>query len=622
MSDSTDRRQPGTTSKARRSWVLATAAVLLSSALPAITSASVTAAATPPVDAPPVSLIGDSTMAGMQWNATSADDSRNIIANAYKLTFDAESCRRIVVTSCRGRFGSIPQSVVPLMKTTLKGKLGEALVVMAGYDDASITNAADQVVAEAETQGVVRVLWLNYRSNTNYVLPGGLAARDLYGSHNAELNAAAKRHGDLQVLDWDGFTANQPGWFASDGIHLNLAGADGLATFIKNALDAQPEIGRCRATSALTGTPDPGVSTTTLRPTDGFGFVPLVPKRVLDTRDPALGGAAGKLGTGRTVSIDVSHIVPTDAAATVLSVTATGSCFAGFLTVFACGSRPPTSNINYEVGRTTAGVAITPMTDGELCIFASAATDVVVDVMGAFTPGGDRFHPMAPTRWLDTRGAAVELAQITGPRAAPTQTQLAMRGRAGISDDATGVWLNLTVADPSVNTVLTAYPGPCGTAPLSSNVNARPQHSTASSVLVGIGDDGSVCVQTFAGSSQIVVDVAGWFGPGAGGLAYRPTAPTRLLDTRLNGGRPTRAETPVSVDGVAMLNVVAVHSAALGFVTVRPCGSPLISSLINTTPSEDTANLIAVGPDASGNVCVRSNLLSHLVVDQVATFAP
>jgi hypothetical protein len=508
------------------------------------------------------------------------------------------------------------------MKTGLKGRLGEALVIMAGYDDASITNAADQVVAEAEAQGVIRVLWLNYRTNTDYVLPGGLAARYLYGGHNSELTAAAQRHSDLQILDWDGFTTNQPTWFAADGIHLSLAGADGLATFIKNALDAQPAIGRCRASSALTGVPDGGTAQAAVPPTTPSGFVPMAPKRVLDTRDPALGGASGKLGSGRSVSIDLSKIVPSDAVATVLSVTATSSCLAGFLTVFACGSRPPTSNVNYEVGRTTADLAITPMTAGTACIFSSAATDVVVDVMGVFTPGGDKFHPMTPTRWLDTRGAPVQLQQITGVRVAPTQTQLAVRGLGGIPSDATAVWFNLTVADPTAPTVLTAYPGPCGAPPLSSNVNARPQHSTASAVLVGIGTDGSVCVLTYSGSSQIVVDVAGWFGPGAGGLAYRPTAPVRLLDTRLNAGKPTNAETAVHVDGVVVLNVAAVDSAALGFVTVRPCGSPLISSLINTTPNEDTANLTAVGGDVNGNVCVRSNIVSHLVVDQVATFAP
>ena len=106
-----------------------------------------------------------------------------------------------------------------------------------------------------------------------------------------------------------------------------------------------------------------------------------------------------------------------------------------------------------------------------------------------------------------------------------------MRGHGGVPQDATAVWLNLTVADPTTPTVLTAYPGPCGTAPLSSNVNARSLRSTASSVLVGVGANGSVCVLTYTGSSHIVVDVAGWFGPGADGLAYRPSPPVRLLDT-------------------------------------------------------------------------------------------
>ncbi len=605
-----------------RRWTvrLAVAAAMFAASLPVISSSRIAFAATPSADAPPVSLIGDSTMAGMAWNSSTGNDPRDIVSNSYRLTFDAESCRRIVNASCRGRFGYAPMSVLPLMKNTLNGQLGEAMVVMAGYDDSSITDAVDLVMAEAEAQGVARVLWLTYRTNTAYVLPGGLPARDLYQSHNSELTAAAQRHSSLRVIDWDGFTANQPSWFAGDGIHLSMAGAIGLGTFIRDALDAQP-IGRCRTANALTGTPDSGTSTTPVA-SEPSGFIPLVPRRALDTRDPLLGGASGMLGAGRTVSIDVSQIVPSDSVAATLSVTATGSCVAGFLTVFACGARPPTSNINYEVGRTTAGLAIAPLVDGRVCIFASNPTDLVVDVMGAFTPDGDRFHPMTPTRWIDTRGGTVQLRQITGTRAAPAQTQLTMRGQGGIPADATGVWLNLTVADPTTPTVLTAYPGPCGSPPLSSNVNARSLRSTASSVLVGLGTDGSICVRTFTGTSHIVVDVAGWFGPGSGGLAYRPTAPVRLLDTRLNSGQPTAAEAPVHVDGVSVLNVIGVDAASPAYVTVRPCGSALLTSLLNTAPREASANLIAVGGDAGGNVCVRSNVRSHLVVDQVATFAP
>ena len=61
-----------------------------------------------PPDAPPVSLIGDSTMAGMAWTSTTGNDPRDIVGNAYRLTFDAESCRRLVIGSCRGRFGYHP----------------------------------------------------------------------------------------------------------------------------------------------------------------------------------------------------------------------------------------------------------------------------------------------------------------------------------------------------------------------------------------------------------------------------------------------------------------------------------------------------------------------------------
>src|SRR5258706_15354004 len=254
MSERSAPHGAGASSCAFRRCALTAAMILLVSSLPIIRVPRA-AAATPPADAPPVSLIGDSTMAGMQWNSTGADDPRAIVGSAYRLTFDAESCRRLIVASCRGRFGTVPLSVLPLMRSTLKGKLGEALVVMAGYDDVSIADAVDQVVAEAEAQGVVRVPWLSYRTNTDYVLPGGLAARDLYGSHNSELTTAAQRHKDLQILDWNGFTTNQSAWFAADGVHLTPEGSDGLANFIKNALDAQTAIGSCPATSALTGAP-------------------------------------------------------------------------------------------------------------------------------------------------------------------------------------------------------------------------------------------------------------------------------------------------------------------------------------------------------------------------------
>jgi len=573
-----------------------------------------------PVGAPAVSLIGDSTMLAMRsYSSTAGGDPRAVVGDVYALTFDAESCRRLVDPSC-GRTTQ-PVSTLPLMKGALRGRLGEALVIMAGYDDASIGGDVDLIMAEAKAQGVLQVLWLNYPTSTPYVLPGGLPAKDLYQSHNAELIAAAGRHPSLSVLDWDEYSNDYPGWLTADGIHLTRAGAFGVANYIKTALDASASIGRCGAGKAQTGS---YVAPSTPAPvtTGKFGFTPIEPVRVLDTRDPALGGENGMMGQDRTLLVDVGSVVPANAVSAVLTVTAVDSCAAGYLVVHACGGRPPTSNVNYVVGRNTAGVAIAPLVAGKFCVYAYTSTDVVIDVTGAFTPGGDSFHPLTPTRLVDTRSGPAVLTTVLGQRIAPAETEITVAGVAGVPGNATGAWLNVTVADPTANTVLGAYPGPCGASGGTSSVNARPSRSAASAVLVGIGPNGTVCVRTFAGRSHIVVDIAGWFGPGAGGLRLSPTEPARLLDTRANGATMSSVERRVNPGGVAVLNVAAVDSSVNGFVTVKPCGNAAVSSLLNTVPTEVVANLAVVAGDTSGQVCLDPSASSHLVVDQVARFVP
>ncbi|MGZ7008401.1 MAG: hypothetical protein ACXVLX_22630, partial [Ilumatobacteraceae bacterium] len=91
MSDSPDPRQIDASRAGHRRWTVAAVAVLMASSLPVANTAQVSAAANPPPDAPAVSLIGDSTMAGMLWDVTTADDPRDIVGSAYRLTFNAES---------------------------------------------------------------------------------------------------------------------------------------------------------------------------------------------------------------------------------------------------------------------------------------------------------------------------------------------------------------------------------------------------------------------------------------------------------------------------------------------------------------------------------------------------
>ncbi|MEO5901524.1 MAG: hypothetical protein ABIR68_15550, partial [Ilumatobacteraceae bacterium] len=99
-----------------------------------------------PIGAPRVTLIGDSTMAAMRWYSWDDDDAdtsanndiREIISDSYDLLFSAESCRRLVNISCRGREGYTPSSTLPLMQTDVRGQMGKVVVLMDGYDDVDL----------------------------------------------------------------------------------------------------------------------------------------------------------------------------------------------------------------------------------------------------------------------------------------------------------------------------------------------------------------------------------------------------------------------------------------------------------------------------------------------------
>ncbi len=69
-----------------------------------------------------------------------------------------------------------------------------------------------------------------------------------------------------------------------------------------------------------------------------------------------------------------------------MNVTVTGTQGEGYVTVYPCGTRPGSSNINFAAGQTIANAVMTPVSKGKVCIFTSAATHLIVDVNGTL-PG-------------------------------------------------------------------------------------------------------------------------------------------------------------------------------------------------------------------------------------------
>jgi hypothetical protein len=121
-----------------------------------------------------------------------------------------------------------------------------------------------------------------------------------------------------------------------------------------------------------------------------YEFVPAAPFRLTDTRDRSRvemqGGANGLVvAQGQTLVIQVAGTRGIAAGAKGISAnfTAVGASTWGYLTVWPCGERPTTSVVNFGQLNAIANGAQVPLSEsGQLCVYASNPTHVIIDVNG------------------------------------------------------------------------------------------------------------------------------------------------------------------------------------------------------------------------------------------------
>lgn len=257
--------------------------------------------------------------------------------------------------------------------------------------------------------------------------------------------------------------------------------------------------------------------------TPGDLYVPLTPSRVLDTRD-GTGGFRGPLGPGQSLSFAASGVggVPAGAAAVALTLTAVSPTSVGYLQAYPGGSpRPLSSTLNLVPGATVANLVIVPLgSAGTVSVYNPAGTvQVVADVEGYFAgpasaaPPSSHFVAVAPVRLLDTRIPGGALSGPLGPGGTRTLT---LPGTGGLpTSGVAAVVFNLTAVAPSAATYLTVFPGGAAR-PLASNLDAAPGQTVANLVIVPLGSTGTVSIYNNAGSTQVLVDLVGYFTPAGG----------------------------------------------------------------------------------------------------------
>jgi hypothetical protein len=414
---------------------------------------------------------------------------------------------------------------------------------------------------------------------------------------NKALTDAAAVHPLLQISDWVSAVNADPTLTTWDRVHA----ANPVAYQFRSKLlvDAAARWQQSNAISGNASTP-----TAVGGPTS---FDPLpAPARVVDTRS---GTGGSRLAAGGTLKIDLSSVVAATASAAAVNLTVDGASAGGYLTAWACGGSAPTvSSLNYAARSPRAAHAVVTLDHGRFCLTSKAATDVIVDVFGSYSPAGAlRFDPSTPLRLLDTRDSG-------GVLPPGSVTAVTIPSVAGVTPIA--AVFNLTAVGALNPGYVSVYP--CGGAPptvSALNVDSAAPRANLVQVIVGPGNRVCLLNQT---AMHLVVDLAGVYG--ATGLRYQAAAPLRLVDTRIGAGGWLGA--PASFQGLSLPAVTGAQALTLtstiaspsgaGYVTAYPCGTaPPVASNLNYGDGETAANAVIVGAGS----CVLTKARGQVVID-------
>ena len=361
-------------------------------------------------------------------------------------------------------------------------------------------------------------------------------------------------------------------------------------------------------------------------------FHAVTPHRLLDTRS---GGSP--LGAGGVTTLTVTGGLPAGTTAVTLSVTVDRETGPSYLTVWPAGTpRPIASNLNWPgTGAVPNLVQVKVGAGGRVSFYNNlASTDLVVDLVGYFAPpggtGGQRFVALrTPSRVVDTSAT---------PLGAGETRTVTLAGTNGVPAGATAVVANLTGADATATTYLTAWQD--GVArPTASNLNLTAGGTRAVGAVIPLTANKAQLYNN-RGRTKVLVDVTGYYVPVSGSSGrFSGMAPSRVVDTRYGTGGHKgvlgQGETmtvamlgqgglPSSGVAAVAINVTVVQPTAPNtYVTAWPAGQARPgTSTLNAGGRIDVANLAIVPVGSGGAVSFYNNVGSvHLVVDVVGWYA-
>jgi hypothetical protein len=375
----------------------------------------------------------------------------------------------------------------------------------------------------------------------------------------------------------------------------------------------------------------------------GDTYHPLDPLRVLDTRDGT--GLSGTFVTGVPRTFPVAGAsggkIPSNAVAITANVTVTGQGSRGFVSVGpVVGPSPSSSTINFPAGDTRANNLTLPLNaQGNLmAVFqgnAGTSTQLVLDVTGWFTADstGATYQPLTSARILDTRSGT----GLSGRFVANSPRTLKVTGHGGVPAGARAITANLTVVGQTHGGYVSLTPLPTAT-PKTSTINFPAGDVRANGVTVPLAPDGTLSAvfkATTTGTTDLVLDVTGYYVAGTAGLRFYPLSPGRIMDTRTTAltqlSGPFSSSVPRTLvtgghfgipDAAAAAtgNLTVVGQTKGGYVSITKdaTATPNVST-INFPPGDIRANGVTVPLNAANDLALvyksSSAAKTHLLLD-------
>ncbi len=334
-----------------------------------------------------------------------------------------------------------------------------------------------------------------------------------------------------------------------------------------------------------------------------MSFYPMTPCRLVDTRlaAAALGGPSLIAGQARTFPLLSSSCnIPATARAYSLNYTAVPQGPLGFLTTWPAGqTQPLVSTLNAVTGAVTANAAIVPAgTNGDISVFVSHPSDLVIDVNGYFAPpgtGGLSLHNLTPCRVLDTRNPA-------GSQPFNGAKDLNVGAAScGALASAQSYVVNATVVPPGPLGFVTLWPQG-STQPLASTLNAIDGAVTSNMAIVPTGN-GSISIFG-SNPTHLVMDISGYF-------ISKPTGPPPTIVQMTPGSAVAgSAAFTMTVTGTNFVPGSAVQfngsTRTTTFISSTQLQAPITSADV---ASVGMAHVAVVNPQANGGISAVSTFL-------------